>query len=340
VACPDLDIDEKVWSGSPVGWVVEGRALVRKDVEIASGRIGRFVRRTPVVRVTWDSSGRPREVWFKLEHLQHTGSFKARGALNRVLGAAERGQIGPAGVVAASGGNAGVAFAYAAGKAGTTSRIFLPANAPEFKVDKLRALGADVVQVGDRYHDAYQAMLVDAERTGALIGHAYDQLEVCAGQGTVGLELVEQVPEAIDVVLVAVGGGGLMAGVAAAMEGTVRVVGVEPENCPTLNAALAAGKPVDVAVGGVAADSLGATRVGTIAWEVAQRAQVGSVTVTDEDIVRSRRRLWDGYRLVVEHGAAAAIAALWSGRYVPEDGARVVVVLCGANTSPGDLVSE
>ena len=123
MACPDLDIDEKVWSGSPVGWVVEGRALVRKDVEIASGRIGRFVRRTPVVRVTWDSSGRPREVWFKLEHLQHTGSFKARGALNRVLGAAERGQIGPAGVVAASGGNAGVAFAYAARKAGTTSRI-------------------------------------------------------------------------------------------------------------------------------------------------------------------------------------------------------------------------
>jgi threonine dehydratase len=327
-------------SGRLRGWVVESRALSREDVEMASGRIGQLVRRTPVARVTWDTSGRSREVWLKLEHLQHTGSFKARGALNRVLAAAERGQIGPAGVVAASGGNAGLAFAYAACKAGTTSRIFLPANAPEFKVDKLRALGAEVVQVGDRYHDAYQAMVVDAERTGALIGHAYDQLEVCAGQGTVGLELVGQIPEAIDVVLLAVGGGGLMAGVAAAVEGTARVVGVEPENCPTLNAALAAGKPVDVAVGGVAADSLGATRIGTIAWEVAQRAQVGSVTVTDEDVVRSRRRLWDDYRLVVEHGAATAIAALWSGRYVPEEGARVAVILCGANTSPGDLVAE
>ncbi len=319
---------------------MESRAIVRADVEIASGRIGSLVRRTPVARVTWDSSDQSREVWFKLEHLQHTGSFKARGALNRVLGAAELGQIGPAGVVAASGGNAGLAFAYAAGQARTTSRIFVPVSAPAFKVNKLKALGAEVVQVGNRYHDAYEAMMVDAQRTGALIGHAYDQPEVCAGQGTVGLELVEQIPEPLDVVVLAVGGGGLMAGVAAAMEGTVRVVAVEPEDCPTLNAALAAGRPVDVAVGGVAADSLGATRIGTIAWEVAVRTQVGSVTVTDEDIVRSRRRLWDDYRLVVEHGAATAVAALWSGRYVPEEGARVAVILCGANTSPGDLVAE
>jgi threonine dehydratase len=314
--------------------------IVRADVELAYSRVGQLVRRTPVAGVTWDRSARSREVWFKLEHLQHTGSFKARGALNRVLAAAEQGQIGPAGVVAASGGNAGLAFAYAAEKARTTSRIFLPVNAPAFKVNKLKALGAEVVQVGDRYSDAYEAMLLDAQRTGALIGHAYDQLEVCAGQGTVGLELVDQIPGPLDVVLLAVGGGGLMAGVAAAMEGTVRVVGVEPENCPTLNAALAAGKPVDVAVGGVAADSLGATRVGTIAWEVAQRAQVGSVTVTDEDIVRSRRRLWEDYRLVVENGSATAMAALWSGRYIPEDGARVAVILCGANTSPADLVAE
>ena len=163
---------------------------------------------------------------------------------------------------------------------------------------------------------------------------------MCAGQGTVGLELIEQIPGPLDVVVLAVGGGGLMAGVAAALEGTVRVVGVEPENCPTLNAALAAGEPVDVAVGGVAADSLGATRIGTIAWDVAQRAQVQSVTVTDEDIVRSRRRLWDDYRLVVEHGAATAVAALWSRRFVPEEAARVAVILCGANTSPGDLVAE
>ena len=322
------------------GWVVENRAIARADVEVAYSRIGRLIRRTPVASLTWESSGRSTEAWFKLEHLQHTGSFKARGALNRVLGAAEAGQIGPAGVVAASGGNAGLAFAYAARQAGTTSRIFLPANAPAFKVDKLKAQGAEVVQVGHRYQDAHEAMLVDAERTGALIGHAYDQVEVCAGQGTVGLELVEQIPGPLDVVVLAVGGGGLMAGVAAALEGTVRVVGVEPENCPTLNAALAAGQPVDVAGGGVAADSLGATRIGTIAWDVAQRAEVQSVTVTDEDIVRSRRRLWDDYRLVVEHGAAAAVAALWSRRFVPEEGARVAVILCGANTSPGDLVAE
>ncbi len=314
--------------------------IVREDVEIASGRIGRLIRRTPVASVTWASSGRSRAVWFKLEHLQHTGSFKVRGALNRVLTAAEQGQIGPAGVVAASGGNAGLAFAYAARQAGTTSRIFVPVNAPAFKVTKLKELGAEVVQIGHRYCDAYEAMLVDANRTGALIGHAYDQAEVCAGQGTVGLELVEQISEPLDVVLVAVGGGGLMAGVAAALEGAVRVVGVEPENCATLNAALAAGQPVDVAVGGVAADSLGATHIGTIAWEVALRAQVCSVTVSDEDIVRSRRRLWDSYRLVVEHGAATAMAALWSGRFVPEDGAWVAVILCGANTSPVDLVSS
>ena len=172
------------------------------------------------------------------------------------------------------------------------------------------------------------------------IGHAYDQPEVCAGQGTVGLELVEQVPEPLDVVLVGVGGGGLMAGVAAALERSVRVVGVEPANCPTLHAAIDAARPVDVAVAGVAADSLGATRIGAIAWEVALRTHVESVTVSDEDIVLSRRRLWDNYRLVVEHGAAAAMAALWSGRYRPEDGARVAVILCGANTSPGDLAVE
>jgi threonine dehydratase len=314
--------------------------IVRDDVEVAADRVGRLVRRTPVTNVTWDGSDGSRQVWLKLEHLQHTGSFKARGALNRVLAAAEQGQIGPAGIAVASGGNAGLAFAYSARQAGTTARIFLPVTAPAFKVNKLKALGADVVQVGQRYQDAYQSMLVDADETGALVCHAYDQPEVCAGGGTVGLELVEQVVGPLDVVLVAVGGGGLMAGIAAALEGTVRVVAVEPETCPTLHAAVAAGQPVDVTVGGVAADSLGANRIGSIAWEVAVRAQVASVTVSDDDIVRSRRRLWDDYRLVVEHGAATAMAALWSGRYVPDDGARVAVVLCGANTSPGDLDVE
>jgi threonine dehydratase len=240
-------------------------------------------------------------------------------------------------VVAASGGNAGLAYAYAARVARTTARIYVPVTAPSFKVAKLKALGADVVQIGERYQEAYMAMVDDAEHTGALVGHAYDQPEVCAGQGTVALELSEQLAGELDVVLVAVGGGGLMAGVAAALEGAARVVGVEPESCPTLATALHQGEPVDVPVGGVAADSLGATRLGTIPWEVATRTQVESVLVSDDDIIRSRRRLWDEYRLVVEPGAATAMAALWTGRYICEPGSRVAVILCGANTSPDDL---
>ena len=311
--------------------------IVRGDVEAAAARVGGLVRRTPVTTITWDAPSGPRDVWLKLEFLQHTGSFKPRGALNRVLAAAERGEIGPAGVFAASGGNAGLAFAYAARIAGTTARIYVPTTAPHFKVEKLRALGAEVVQVGDRYQAAYTAMLADAETAGALVGHAYDQPEVCAGQGTVALELLDQLDGAVDVVLVAVGGGGLMAGIAAALDGAAHVVAVEPESCATLHAALVAGAPVDVPVGGVAADSLGATRVGDIAWAVAVRAGVESVTVTDDDIARARRRLWDDHRLVVEHGAASAMAALWSGRYVPGADARIAVILCGANTSPADL---
>jgi threonine dehydratase len=280
------------------------------------------------------------QVALKLEQLQHTGSFKARGALNRVLAAAERGELGPAGVVAASGGNAGLAVAYAAAREGVAARVYVPTTAPAVKVARLRELGADVVQVGDRYAVAYEAAVAHAEAVGALFCHAYDHPQICAGQGTLALELYEQLDGNVDTVLVAVGGGGLMAGVAAALEGRARVVGVEPSTVPTFAAALRVGGPVDVPVSGVAADSLGATRLGVIAWEVAGRTGVRSVVVSDDDVIAARRILWERHRLVVEHGAATAVAALLSGAYRPHSSERVVAVLCGANTALTDLTPE
>jgi threonine dehydratase len=314
--------------------------ITRDDVEAASRRIGTLVRRTPVTLLEAGDLVPGPAVALKLEQLQHTGSFKARGALNRVLAAGERGELGPAGVVAASGGNAGLAVAYAAARDGVPARVFVPATAPAVKVARLRELGAEVVQVGDRYAAAYEAAVADAEATGALFCHAYDQPEICAGQGTLALELLDQLDGGVDTVLVAVGGGGLMAGVAAALEGRARVVGVEPRTVPTFAAALEAGEPVDVPVSGVAADSLGATRLGAIAWDVARRTGARSVLVGDDAVVAARRLLWERHRLVVEHGAATVVAALAERAYVPADGERVALVLCGANTSPADLTPE
>lgn len=312
--------------------------ITATDVASAADRIAGHVRRTPVVEVEPDAFAPAGRTWLKLELLQHTGSFKARGAFNRVLSAAEVGELPGAGVVTASGGNAGLAYAYAAAASGTRAQVFVPETAPAVKVARLRALGAEVVQVGTRYADAFEAAIKRAADSGALFGHAYDQHEVCAGQGTVGLELLEQTRGEVDTVLVATGGGGLMAGLAAALEGRAKVVAVEPYNAPTLHEALRAGEPVDVEVSGVAADSLGATRVGTIAFDVARRTGVESVLVEDEDIVAARRAVWDRYRVVVEHGTAAAAAALLAGGYVPEPTERVAVLLCGANTDPSDLV--
>jgi threonine dehydratase len=302
--------------------------VTRVDVEAAAARIAGRVRRTPVL-----AAGGP---LLKLEFTQHTGSFKARGAFNRLLAAAEAGQLPAAGVVAASGGNAGLAFAYAARELGSRAEIYVPATAPAVKVARLRALGAAVVQVGSEYAEAYEAATKRVADTGALYCHAYDQPEMVAGQGTVALELVQQAGGELDTVLVSTGGGGLVGGIAAALAGRVRVVAVEPELAPTLHAALAAGAPVDVPVSGVAADSLGARRVGEIAYRVAVRTDVHSVLVPDRAIVAARAMLWDRYRLVVEHGAAAAMAAL-DGWYRPAPGERVAVVLCGANTDPSDL---
>jgi threonine dehydratase len=314
--------------------------ITRDDVEAARRRIAAHVRRTPVTVLAAGDLLPGVPVALKLEQLQHTGSFKARGALNRVLSAAARGELGPAGVVAASGGNAGLAVAHAAAREGVAARVYVPTTAPAVKVARLRELGADVVQVGDRYALAHEAAVAHAEEAGALFCHAYDQPEVCAGQGTLALELAEQLDGGVDTVLVAVGGGGLMAGVAAALEGRARVVGVEPGTVPTFAAALDAGEPVDVPVSGVAADSLGATRLGAIAWAVVRRTGARSVLVDDADVVAARRLLWERYRLVVEHGAACAVAALVAGAYVPDGGERVAVVLCGANTAPEDLAPE
>ncbi|MGN6597897.1 MAG: threonine/serine dehydratase [Actinomycetes bacterium] len=325
--------------------------LTSDDVAQALSRVGERVRQTPVLacsphdltphdRSPNDAVGLPGayRLWFKLELLQHTGSFKARGAFNRVLAARERGDLDPSvGVVVASGGNAGLANAFAARSVDVPATVFVPETAPAVKVAKLRSLGADVRLVGREYAEAYEAAVAHAEATGAVYCHAYDQPEVAAGAGTLGLELVGQVPGNLDTVLVAVGGGGLLAGVAAALEGGPRVVGVEPERAPTLHAALAAGQPVDVDVAGVAADSLGARRVGDIAFEVAVRARAGSVLVSDDDIVAARQLLWSRWRIAVEHGAATALAALTAGAYRPGPDENVAVVLCGGNTDLSTL---
>lgn len=309
--------------------------LHRADVERAQERVRPLVRRTPVIEL--DPTDAFGAAGFKLEQLQHTGSFKARGAFNRVLSAQESGELDPAvGLVVASGGNAGLANAYAAARLGVPAVVFVPETAPPVKVARLQSYGAEVVAVGTEYAAAFAAAQEHVARTGALHCHAYDQPEIAAGAGTLALELTEQAQ--VDTVVVAVGGGGLMAGVAAALEDLpLRVVGVEPETAPTLRSALDAGEPVDVAVSGVAADSLGARRLGGIAWDVARRTNVRSVLVDDAAILAARRQLWDRWRVVVEAGAATAFAALTSRVYVPEEEERVAVVLCGANTDPADL---
>ncbi|WP_285242717.1 threonine/serine dehydratase [Pseudarthrobacter sp. fls2-241-R2A-127] len=307
----------------------------RADIDQAARRTAGLIRRTPVMAA--DTNAYPGSVWFKCEFMQHTGTFKARGGLNRILAAKERGELrAGVGIVVASGGNAGLANAYAASQLGVPATVFVPEAAPAVKVAKLMAIGATVVQGGAEYAAAYEAAVAHAEETGAVYCHAYDQPEIAAGAGTVGTELLEQVPD-VDTVLVAVGGGGLMAGVAAAVEGHAKVVAVEPATAPTLHAALAAGGPVDVAVSGVAADSLGARRIGDIGYSVAVRCGVESVLVSDADIIAARSALWNDYRMVVEHGAAAAYAALAAGAYVPAGDERVVVILCGANTDPATL---
>ena len=306
------------------------------EVKVAQERIAGRVR--PVVVAPADSDLYPgRRVTFALEYMQHTGSFKARGAANLAAAHVRDGTMPAAGVTIASGGNAGLACAWAARATGTRATVFLPENAPAFKVAKLRGYGAEVRHVGTQYADALAASIEYAGESGALLSHAYDNQLITAGAGTLAAEILAQVPDA-DTIMVAVGGGGLFAGTAAAVADTaVRVVAVEPDQCRALNAALEAGAPVDVTVDSVAADSLGARRVSQAALELAQGSNVRSLLVADEAIIDARRTLWDCRRVVVEHGGAAAFAALASGVYVPEEDEHVVVVLCGANTDPAGL---
>lgn len=349
------------------------RQLTYDDIKAAADRIAGKVR--PVVLSPLDPGAietaprdprddRPEQdcqVWFALEYMQHTGSFKARGAQNFIAAHREDGTLPDAGITIASGGNAGLACAWAARQQGVTATVFLPTTAPAVKVAKLRGYGADVRLVGAEYADALAACEDFAATTGALASHAYADPFIAAGAGTLLAEIRQQIPD-LDTVVVAVGGGGLFAGVAtAAQYHDIHTVAVEPEHCRALNAAVEAGQLVDVELDSIAADSLGARRTWQAALTAAQTDLVSSVLVTDAQLIAARQSLWDHRRIAVEHGTAAALAAVLAteppspspdrpddipaGRrprtargYRPASGEKVAVVLCGANTDPGDLV--
>lgn len=297
------------------------------DPAAAAGRIAGHIRHTPVLRAN-------ARLAFKLEQHQVSGSFKARGACNAILSAREQGRLPASGVVAASGGNHGIAVATAASTLGASARVFVPETAAPAKVDLLRDTGAEVTVTGTLYAQAQEAATELAERTGALRVHPYDQLEVIEGQSTLGLELAEFAE--FDTVLLAVGGGGLLGGVIAGLAGTgKRVVAVEPERIPTMHTALAEGGPVTVEASGVALDSLGASKVGELAYTLASSSGVDSVLVSEEEIIAGRTALWREFRIAAEYSAATAYAALRCGAYRPADGERVLVVICGANLDPG-----
>jgi len=288
-----------------------------------------YIRRTPIVEADGADFGLEGvTLVLKLEFMQHSGSFKARGAFTNLLCR----DVPPAGVVAASGGNHGAAVAYAAMRLGKPARIFVPTVASPAKLERIRSYGADLVVTGDRYADALAASEQWAAQSGAMPIHAYEQVETLLGQGTVGLEFEEQDPK-LDSVLVAVGGGGLIGGIAAWYGGRTKVVGVEPELCPTLEMAMAAGRPVDAPSGGIAADSLAPKRVGELMFPIAQAFVSGVVLVPDEAIAAAQAALWKVLRVVAEPGGAAAMAAVLSGRYPVSRGERVGVLVCGANTT-------
>jgi len=308
-------------------------AIDRDSIASTERLLRPYVRHTPVIMVDADDFGlAPAPLAFKLELLQHTGSFKPRGAFANLLAR----KASTPGVVAASGGNHGAAVAYAAMRLGIKAAIFVPRITSPAKIDRIRSYGAELVVTGDAYADALAASEDRVARTGALAIHAYDQPETLLGQGSVGLELETDCPD-IDTLLVAVGGGGLIGGIAAWYEGRIRIVAVEPEAAPTLHDALAAGHPVDAPAGGLAADSLAPRQVGALMFPIAQRFVDRAVLVPDDAIRHAQRRLWDVLRIVAEPGGAAALAAILSGRYSPAPGERVAVLLCGANTNAVDF---
>jgi threonine dehydratase len=292
-----------------------------------------FIRRTPLIELDAADFGLDSfRIGLKLEQLQHSGSFKARGAFANLLTR----KIPQAGVVAASGGNHGAAVAYAARKLGVPAKIFVPSISSPAKVQRIRDYGADLVVVGERYADALAASEAWAERSGAMPIHAYDQAETILGQGTLGMETEAQAP-ALEVLLVPVGGGGLIAGIAAWYGGATRVIGVEPQAAPTLAKALEAGRPVNAPAGGIAADSLAPRRVGELVFPIAHRLVERVVLVTDEAIRAAQQALWDRLRIVAEPGGAAAFAALSSGRYRPDRNERIGVLMSGGNTTAVDF---
>jgi threonine dehydratase len=291
------------------------------------------IRQTPVVEVQGADFGlNGIGLVHKLELVQHSGSFKARGAFANML----MREIPPTGVVAASGGNHGAAVAFAAMKLKRPARIFVPEVASAAKLERIRGYGADLVVTGERYADALAASEEWAAQSGALVVHAYDQVETLLGQGTVGLELENQYPK-LDTLLVAVGGGGLIGGIAAWYGSRIKIVGVEPQAAPTLTRALQAGCPVDTEAGGIAADSLAPKRVGKLMFPIAQAHVQSVLLVSDDAIVEAQKALWKVLHVVAEPGGAATLAALLSRRYQPQPGERVGVLVCGGNTTAVDF---
>lgn len=310
--------------------------ISKHDIRAAARRIAPHIRRTPVMDIDGTDLGLDHAVTLKLELFQHTGSFKARGAFNSLLSM----DVPQAGVVAASGGNHGAAVAYAAAKLGVPARIFVPEIAGAAKIGLIRGTGADLTVVPGAYANAAEAAAAYQTKTGALSIHAYDAPATLAGQGTVGLEIAEQAPD-LDVLLVAVGGGGLIGGIAAALADTkTRVVAVEPETACALNAALADGPETQVEVGGVAANSLGARQIGRGCYDIARAEQIASVLVPDTAINQAQHLLWQAARVLAEPGGACALAALTCGVFKPPPNARTGVLVCGANAEPAPFTTE
>ncbi|ESX68182.1 threonine/serine dehydratase [Mesorhizobium sp. M0027] len=310
--------------------MLHGHTITRERIAAMEPRIRPFVRHTPVLRVDMADFGRPPlPVDLKLECLQHSGSFKARGAFTNLL---ER-PVPAVGVVAASGGNHGAAVAYAAMRLGHKATIFVPEVSPPAKLGRIRGYGAELIVGGARYAEALAASESFAEKSGALQIHAFNQEETLVGQGTLGLEIEADLPK-LDTLLVAVGGGGLIGGIAAWFSGRIRIIAVEPEGAPTLHRAFEAGRPVDAPTEGIAADSLAPKRVGEMMFPIAEAFVERSILVGDDDIIAAQAALWDRVRIISEPGGAAAFAALLSGRYRPAVGERVAVLVCGANANP------
>ncbi|HZQ92831.1 MAG TPA: threonine/serine dehydratase [Terriglobales bacterium] len=304
-------------------------AMTREAIKATEAAIRPYVRTTPVLEVNGRDFGLADfALTLKLELSQHAGAFKTRGAFTNLLTR----PVPKAGVVAASGGNHGAAVAYAARRLGVSARIFVPTISSPAKVQRIRSYGAELVVTGDLYDDALEASREWQAKSGAMAIHAFDQTETLLGQGTVGLELEAQAPN-VDTVLVAVGGGGLIGGIASWFAGSKRVIGVEPEGAPTMTNALRAGRPVDAPAESIAADSLGPRRVGELTFAIARKHVERVLLVSDDAIRRAQQALWEAARVVAEPGGAAATAALLAGAYQPAPGERVAVIVSGGNTS-------